>query len=99
MTIYVSPFPWTDSAGRQWFHLWADEPNEAILSVYSVGGDITTRHPSPVWEAYSLTGDQFAAAVGQGATVTDFWGPAEHVAEITGDRARLRKIAERRRLT
>lgn len=99
MTTYVSPFPWTDSAGRQWFHLWADEPNEALLSVYSVGGDITTRHPSPVWESYSLTAEQFAVALSLGATLTDFWGPAEHVAQIAGDGRRLAFIAAQRRLT
>lgn len=98
MTTYVSPHPWTDSDGRVWFHFWADSSDEAVLILYAVGGDISTRLPDETWEAYRISAEQFAAALTLGAELTDFFGPAEFVARAAGDHKRLRWIA-RARLT
>lgn len=101
MTIYVSDTPFELVRGTLVFHLWADTSDEAQAAVYAVGADPETcrRQDLNAWEAYTITPDQFADAVGLGVTITDRFGPAIWCAERDGAHERLMTLqAGRERL-
>lgn len=82
--IYVSDHPFKLTNGQERFHLWGDEPGEAMAAVYAVGGDPDLARRHFTWEAYAVTVEQFAELIGLGVRVTDKWGPAEFCARRDG---------------
>lgn len=102
MTVYVCGIPYDrrtvdllEIASEMAFHMWADSDPEALGMAYAVGAEdraVTSR----AWPAYSLTPEQFAAAVTHGATVTDFLGPAIWYAERVGNWTHLAFLTAKR---
>lgn len=96
MTIYVSDRPWQTRDGWR-FNLWADSSGEAVAAIFAIGGDLSQqRAECNSWEAYAITGEQFADAVSLGITVTDGLGPAEWCARRDGHKLLLGMIESAR---
>lgn len=88
MTVYVSL-----TAVEDRYHLWADTSDEAVMMLYGVGASIAQRRADlATWEAYTIDGAQFAAAVLAGATVTNGLGPAWWLARRNGHQAMVDKV-------
>lgn len=90
MTTYVCEVPF-QLGGALVFHLWADTTDEAEGALYAVGADpdACRRRDLNAWEAFTISPEQFADAVGLGVTITSRFGPAIWCARRDGDHKRL----------
>jgi hypothetical protein len=99
MTIYVDDvrLPY----GRMIMcHMWADD--EAELHAFASRLGLQRRWfqepPKASWKHYDISLGVKKEALAAGAVLTDKYGPAEHEARRTGDKAKLVTIEAARRL-
>lgn len=95
MTTYVSPFPFAPDA----YHLWADDPDEALCAAYACGASLADHRPDRSPLHFTVTAAQFAEAVAQGAQMTDLQGPHMAAAVYLGNTTAVQSIREWRALT
>ena len=104
MTVYVDDV--RHRFGRMIMcHMWADSLDELLTMADRIGvaRKWLQRPPQASWVHFDISLDKKRNAIAAGATLTDRFGPVEHVARITGnDRmlhlvslARGRRVARR----
>lgn len=90
MTVYISETPYYDQFTAPivreanelpHYHLWADDPLEAEIFLYSLAIDPNTcKRPFTSWKAWGVTAETMAMAIARGAQLTDWLGPREWLA-------------------
>ena len=98
MTVYVDDV--RHRFGRMVMcHMWADTLEElhAMADAIGVSRRWFQEPPKASWHHYDIALAKKALALERGATLTDRYGPLEHVARQTGNQRTLDNIAEARR--
>lgn len=93
MTVYVDDV--RHRYGRmKMCHLWADSHEELLAMVDAIGVDRKwiQQPPKASWTHFDIALVKKAAAIARGAVLTDKYGPAEHVARLSGDQSYLDRI-------
>lgn len=94
MTVYVDDV--RHRYGRMVMcHMWADSLDELLAMADRIG--VARRWlqepPKASWVHFDVSLGKKALALAAGAVLTDRYGPAEHVARLAGNTARLNMIA------
>lgn len=98
MAVYVDDV--AISYGRmKMCHLWADTEAELMAMVDAIGvaRKWVQKPPKASWLHFDVCLAKKRLAIEAGAVLTDQFGPAEHVAKLTGNAKMLAMIAESRR--
>jgi len=81
-------------------HMWADTMEELLEMSDRIG--VSRRWlqlpPKASWVHFDISLGKKALAIGQGAILTDMFGPVEHMARVAGDEKRLERISQCRAL-
>lgn len=99
MTVYVDDV--RHRFGRMVMcHMWADTLPELLAMADRIG--VARRWlqqpPKASWVHFDISLGKKAEALAAGAVLTDRFGPAEHVARLTGDERLLATVAKCREL-
>jgi len=81
MTVYVCPFPFAADA----YHLWADDPDEALCAAYACGASLADHRPERSALHYTINWQQLLEARALGAVDTDRMAPMLAAALYTGN--------------
>lgn len=81
-------------------HMWADSLNELLLMADTIGVQRRwlQKPPKASWVHFDIALSKKQLALNAGAILTDMFGPAEHVAKLTGNQRRLDQIVYSRSL-
>lgn len=93
MTVYVTTVPHAPNE----YHLYADDPDEALAAAYMAGASLADARPDRSPLHYAVTWEQALAARDAGAVVVDKYAPVEAAARYTGNWTALTSIAEWRK--
>jgi hypothetical protein len=76
-------------------HLWADTLEELLAFVDRIGvaRKWLQQPPKASWIHFDIALAKKALAIRLGATLTDEFGPLEHLARLRGNQARIEQIA------
>lgn len=76
-------------------HLWADSLDELLAMVDRIGVQRKwlQQPPKASWVHFDIAVSKKTLALAAGAVLTDRYGPAEHVAKLTGNTRKLEQIA------
>lgn len=81
MTAYVTTMPHAPNA----YHLWADDPDEALCMAYACGSSLADHRPDRSALHYEITWEQQLEARRLGAREADKVAPMEAAARYTGN--------------
>lgn len=94
MTVYVDDV--RHLFGRMMMcHMWADSLDELLAMADRIGvaRKWLQRPPKASWVHFDIALAKKALALKAGAVLTDKYGPAEHVARLAGNAAKVEQIA------
>lgn len=81
MTVYVTTAPYAPDE----YHLYADDPDEALAAAYACGASLADHRPDRSALHYTLNWGQVIAAREMGAVAVDKYAPMEAAARFTGN--------------
>lgn len=76
-------------------HMWADTLDELLAMADRIGvaRRWLQKPPKASWVHFDISLGMKAKAIAAGATLTDKYGPVEHVAKLRGDTKKLDQVA------
>lgn len=88
MTVYVTTAPHAPNE----YHLYADDPDEALGAAYMAGATLANHRPDRSPLHYAVNWQQALAARAAGAVEVDKYAPMEAAARFTGNWTALTSI-------
>lgn len=88
MTVYVTTVPYAPDE----YHLYADDPDEALAAAYVAGASLEQHRPDRSPLHYAVNWQQALAARAAGAVEVDKYAPMEAAARFTGNWTALTSI-------
>lgn len=93
MTVYVTTSPHAADE----YHLYADDPDEALTAAYMAGASLANHRPDRSPLHYAVTWQHVLAAQAAGAVAVDKYAPLEAAARYTGNWTALASLADWRK--